>query len=66
MRQERQENGTFKASYASLGETVVMRIPRSHQKFIKDLLSAMDEMERQEIDSLEVGYSILESFENNR
>lgn len=66
MRQERQENGTFKASYDSLGETVVMRIPRSHQKFIKDLLSAMDEMERQEIDSLEVGYSILESFENNR
>ena len=42
MRQEQDELGRFKSQYSNLGDTVRMRVPKSCQKLIRELLTELD------------------------
>ena len=61
MRQERAENGTFKPIYKNAGDTVVMRVPKTYQKLIRELLLVLDEAESHSIDSGDILSEIIES-----
>jgi len=46
MRQEQDELGRFKSQYSNLGDTVRMRVPKSCQKLIRELLTESHRMPR--------------------
>lgn len=65
MKQDRADNGTFKAKYSNLGETVRMRIPRCCQKQIKSLLAEIDSL-TEEIDPTELLSDLVESIRERK